>query len=85
PVAVRHVLPGCRPRRHHGRCGALADSMLRVNHYGPAASLATVRAFLTALATTLGADGGADTATGADAGSALKAADAAWESAVAAG
>ncbi|WP_329490061.1 aminotransferase class V-fold PLP-dependent enzyme [Kitasatospora sp. NBC_01246] len=65
--------------------GALADSMLRVNHYGPAASLATVRAFLTALATTLGADGGADTVAGADAGSALKAADAAWESAVAAG
>ncbi|MEE1821710.1 aminotransferase class V-fold PLP-dependent enzyme [Streptomyces sp. BE20] len=49
--------------------GALAAGMLRVNHYGPAASPGTVRATLTALAT----------ATGTDATSALKAAEAAWE------
>ncbi|MEU6235469.1 aminotransferase class V-fold PLP-dependent enzyme [Kitasatospora sp. NPDC047058] len=48
--------------------GALAASMLRVNHYGPAASLDTVRACLAALAT----------ATGADASPALAAAGAAW-------
>lgn len=36
--------------------GALAHEMLRVNHYGPAASLETVRASLTALATALALD-----------------------------
>ncbi|MFJ4669575.1 pyridoxal-phosphate-dependent aminotransferase family protein [Kitasatospora purpeofusca] len=51
--------------------GALAASMLRVNHYGTAAALGTVRATLTALAT----------ATGADAAPALTAADAAWAAA----
>ncbi|MFB7911123.1 pyridoxal-phosphate-dependent aminotransferase family protein [Kitasatospora sp. NPDC056076] len=51
--------------------GALAASMLRVNHYGTAASLDTVRACLTALAT----------ATGGDADAALEAAGAAWEAA----
>ncbi|MFJ8625325.1 pyridoxal-phosphate-dependent aminotransferase family protein [Kitasatospora sp. NPDC093550] len=49
--------------------GALAASMLRVNHYGTAAALDTVRACLTGLAT----------ATGAEAGPALAAAEAAWE------
>lgn len=48
--------------------GALASEMLRVNHYGPAASLATVRASLTALATALGVP----------AAPALDAAEAAW-------
>ncbi|MGW7101980.1 pyridoxal-phosphate-dependent aminotransferase family protein [Streptomyces sp. NPDC054883] len=36
--------------------GALAQEMIRVNHYGPAASLETVRASLTALASALSAD-----------------------------
>ncbi|MEV6953534.1 aminotransferase class V-fold PLP-dependent enzyme [Streptomyces sp. NPDC051183] len=36
--------------------GALAQEMVRVNHYGPAASLPVVRASLTALATALAAD-----------------------------
>ncbi|MFJ2780531.1 pyridoxal-phosphate-dependent aminotransferase family protein [Kitasatospora sp. NPDC087315] len=49
--------------------GALAAEMLRVNHYGAAATLPTVRACLTALAE----------ATGADAGPALAAAEAAWQ------
>ncbi|MFD3541213.1 pyridoxal-phosphate-dependent aminotransferase family protein [Streptomyces sp. NPDC058662] len=48
--------------------GALAREMVRVNHYGRAASLPAVRASLTALATALG--------TGPDA--ALAAADSAW-------
>ncbi|RSS81285.1 alanine--glyoxylate aminotransferase family protein [Streptomyces sp. WAC06614] len=38
--------------------GALAGSMLRVNHYGPAAALPVVRTALTALATALSADPG---------------------------
>ncbi|MFD7592546.1 pyridoxal-phosphate-dependent aminotransferase family protein [Kitasatospora sp. NPDC059812] len=52
--------------------GPLAASMLRVNHYGPAAALPTVRACLTALAT----------ATDADPAPALAAAEAAWTAAV---
>ncbi|MFJ5553447.1 aminotransferase class V-fold PLP-dependent enzyme [Streptomyces sp. NPDC093225] len=36
--------------------GALAATMLRVNHYGPAATLSAVTTSLTALATALGAD-----------------------------
>ncbi|WP_053678556.1 pyridoxal-phosphate-dependent aminotransferase family protein [Streptomyces sp. WM4235] len=36
--------------------GALAEEMLRVNHYGPAADLAVVRGTLTALAAALSAD-----------------------------
>ncbi|MFE2723553.1 pyridoxal-phosphate-dependent aminotransferase family protein [Kitasatospora sp. NPDC059327] len=51
--------------------GALAGSMLRVNHYGTAASVDTVRATLTALGSALGTDPAA----------ALKAADTAWEAA----
>ncbi|GAA1568758.1 aminotransferase class V-fold PLP-dependent enzyme [Streptomyces globosus] len=51
--------------------GALAGEMLRVNHYGAAASPAAVRACLTALAAALSADPAA----------ALDAAGAAWESA----
>ncbi|MFI6157758.1 pyridoxal-phosphate-dependent aminotransferase family protein [Kitasatospora sp. NPDC051170] len=53
--------------------GALATTMLRVNHYGPEATLATVRACLSALAA----------ATDADAAPALAAADAAWDAALA--
>ncbi len=49
--------------------------MLRVNHYGTAADLGTVRATLTALAT----------ATAADASPALTAADAAWDGALTTG
>ncbi|WP_053652136.1 aminotransferase class V-fold PLP-dependent enzyme [Streptomyces sp. XY431] len=52
--------------------GALAATMLRVNHYGTAADLGTVRATLTAIAT----------ATSADAAPALTAADAAWSEAL---
>ncbi|MGW3040831.1 pyridoxal-phosphate-dependent aminotransferase family protein [Kitasatospora sp. NPDC001159] len=52
--------------------GALAAEMLRVNHYGPAASLETVGACLTALAT----------ATKADAEPALAAAETAWRATV---
>ncbi|MFE7639282.1 alanine--glyoxylate aminotransferase family protein [Kitasatospora xanthocidica] len=54
--------------------GALAGSMLRVNHYGRAASLDTVRACLTGLAA----------ATSADPAPALAAAEAAWNATVAA-
>ncbi|MFJ6622288.1 pyridoxal-phosphate-dependent aminotransferase family protein [Kitasatospora sp. NPDC091335] len=54
--------------------GALAGSMLRVNHYGRAASPDTVRACLTGLAG----------ATDADPAPALAAAEAAWSAAVAA-
>ncbi|MGW0389688.1 pyridoxal-phosphate-dependent aminotransferase family protein [Streptomyces sp. NPDC003042] len=49
--------------------GALAGEMVRVNHYGRAASLPVVRASLRALATALGSEPGP----------ALAAADAAWE------
>ncbi|MEU3061387.1 aminotransferase class V-fold PLP-dependent enzyme [Streptomyces subrutilus] len=52
--------------------GALAREMVRVNHYGTAASLTAVRAALTALATALEADSGP----------ALDAAEAAWEAAL---
>ncbi|MEV6972583.1 aminotransferase class V-fold PLP-dependent enzyme [Kitasatospora sp. NPDC093806] len=52
--------------------GALAAEMIRVNHYGPAATPDTVRATLTALAT----------ATGAAPAPALTAADAAWAAAL---
>ncbi|MFF2143303.1 pyridoxal-phosphate-dependent aminotransferase family protein [Kitasatospora sp. NPDC058190] len=52
--------------------GTLAAGMLRVNHYGPAASLETVGACLTALAT----------ATKAEAEPALLAAEAAWAATV---
>ncbi|MFF1560083.1 pyridoxal-phosphate-dependent aminotransferase family protein [Streptomyces sp. NPDC058279] len=48
--------------------GALAQEMIRVNHYGPAASPEAVRASLTALASALSADPAP----------ALAAADAAW-------
>ncbi|AUG80233.1 aspartate aminotransferase [Kitasatospora sp. MMS16-BH015] len=51
--------------------GALAAEMLRVNHYGSAATLPTVLSVLTALAT----------ATDADPAPALQAAQLAWESA----
>lgn len=51
--------------------GALAREMVRVNHYGRAASPEAVRACLSALAA----------ASGADAGAALAAADAAWAAA----
>ncbi|MFJ3923522.1 pyridoxal-phosphate-dependent aminotransferase family protein [Streptomyces sp. NPDC090022] len=51
--------------------GALAREMVRVNHYGPAASPAAVAAALSALATALDTD--ADTTAAA-----LAAADAAW-------
>lgn len=53
--------------------GALAAEMIRVNHYGPAATLATVRAALTALAAAL-TERGLTT----DLPAALKAADGAW-------
>ena len=51
--------------------GALAQEMVRVNHYGPAAGLGPVRACLTALAAGLSADPE----------EALEAAGAAWEAA----
>ncbi|MFJ4779634.1 pyridoxal-phosphate-dependent aminotransferase family protein [Streptomyces sp. NPDC088762] len=54
--------------------GALAQEMLRVNHYGTAAALPVVRASLTALAAALGAEPGA----------ALAAAESAWAAAAAA-
>ncbi|MGW0748906.1 pyridoxal-phosphate-dependent aminotransferase family protein [Streptomyces sp. NPDC002587] len=52
--------------------GALAREMLRVNHYGPAASLPVVRGALAALATALGTDSAA----------ALAAAESAWAAAL---
>lgn len=55
--------------------GALAREMVRVNHYGPAASLDTVRASLTALAAALSLDPAGSLAT----------ADAAWSAAVSRG
>lgn len=53
--------------------GARAAEMIRVNHYGPAATLATVRAALTALAAAL-TERGLTT----DLPAALKAAETAW-------
>ncbi|WP_377268860.1 pyridoxal-phosphate-dependent aminotransferase family protein [Peterkaempfera sp. SMS 1(5)a] len=58
--------------------GALAKEMLRVNHYGPAATRSTVPATLRALADGLTALGAA-----ADASAAAQAADEAWEAALA--
>ncbi|GAA5013641.1 pyridoxal-phosphate-dependent aminotransferase family protein [Kitasatospora paranensis] len=57
--------------------GALAAGMLRINHYGAAASLGTVHAVLTALAEAL--------PDGADASGARAAATAAWQAAEQAG
>ncbi|AZM62998.1 MULTISPECIES: pyridoxal-phosphate-dependent aminotransferase family protein [unclassified Streptomyces] len=53
--------------------GALAKEMIRVNHYGPGATLDVVRSSLTALAAALGESG-----VGVDTEGALRAADAAW-------